>query len=152
MIPLRHRSFATLKGKEYPMSTDDTFLVSRSVEDTKSGFIRESDFEGGWIYCLPITPDKVESAYHVETWCALDGFDLQIMNIVNGYYCLLVDQTNKKMMEHFGVISTPEPLSFIIERTEGQLTYIWEVHKAIKDFPFKGPDWVILKFDGKWLE
>jgi len=93
------------------------------------------------------------STYRLETWAEVDGYKMQIWNIIDGKYSM--EPTTKEMAKHFGVGFLPdknESRYDAVLKSEEEIDSIWEVRIPIKGFPFNTERVVYLKMYGEWLE
>ena len=159
--------FAIYESKEFVLTQNDEdrssvwMLFSSNyygtINDAKSlGFLSSNQ-----TYYLPITPDDLESAYSVENYCEYKG------DILECYYEDEKQQfsfdmrgASKELCEKFGLayeyerwcISRGyEDSQMFFEVPDSEILNVWEIHKPIDGFPFKGPEKVWVKRDGVWL-
>lgn len=102
---------------------------------------------------IPIkSSSEVESAYSLEIWGSVDGYPMQICNIIEGKCSM--EPTTEEMAKHFGVGFVPDKYESrydAVLKSEDEIDSIWEVRTPIEGFPFNTEKIVYLKMYGKWL-
>lgn len=144
-IIVRFGYFAKYKNQEFQLGRARSVFYDKEYEDNEWAIWDNTTK-------MLIRPEEIESVCDIETWGTVDGFNLRLFTYIDGKFNMMADPKNEVMIKHFGItVNNYEPLSLLVSRTDDEVSDIWEVHKPIKGFPFKGTDWVILKFEGKWL-
>ena len=125
-------------------------------EAAKLNFIRT-----GECYYLPITPSELDSAYSIENYCEYRGEVLECSFYgEKNEFGFDMRWVNKEICEKFGlaheyernVISRGiEDTGLVMRVPDSEIQDVWEIHKPIEGFPFKGPEKVWVKKDGVWL-
>ena len=112
-------------------------------------------------YYLPITPTELDSAYSIENYCEYSGEVLECsFNGEKNEFGFDMRWVSKEICEKFGlayeyerkVISRGiEDTGLVMSVPDSEIQDVWEIHKPIEGFPFKGPEKVWVKKDGVWL-
>lgn len=112
-------------------------------------------------YYLPITPSELDSAYSIENYCEYRGEVLECsFNGEKNEFGFDMRWVSKEICEKFGlaheyerkVISRGiEDTGLVMRVPDSEIQDVWEIHKPIEGFPFKGPEKVWVKKDGVWL-
>ena len=112
-------------------------------------------------YYLPITPSELDSAYSIENYCEYRGEVLECsFNGEKNEFGFDMRWVSKEICEKFGlayeyerkVISRGiEDTGLVMSVPDSEIQNVWEMHKPIEGFPFKGPEKVWVKKDGVWL-
>lgn len=121
-------------------------------------FIYEDGLEYGY---LPITPSELDCAYSIENYCEYRGEVLECsFNGEKNEFGFDMRWVSKEICEKFGlayeyerkVISRGiEDTGLVMSVPDSEIQNVWEMHKPIEGFPFKGPEKVWVKKDGIWL-
>ena len=112
-------------------------------------------------YYLPITPTDLDCAYSIENYCEYRREVLECsFNGEKNEFGFDMRWVSKEICEKFGlayeyerkVISRGiEDTGLVMSVPDSEIQNVWEMHKPIEGFPFKGPEKVWVKKDGVWL-
>jgi hypothetical protein len=136
------------------LTTDDASALNL-------GFEKQIRYNGDVYYRLPITPSELDSAYSIENYCEYRGEVLECsFNGEKNEFGFDMRWVSKEICEKFGLAHEYERklISRGIEDTglvmrvpDSEIQDVWEIHKPIEGFAFKGPEKVWVKKDGVWL-
>ena len=170
MDKLRDAKYAIYNGRSFILCHNsqnrEEWILSGFVADflqlhKEKSLIKRFWFnECEWGY-LPITPSELDSAYSIENYCEYRGEVLECsFNGEKNEFGFDMRWVSKEICEKFGlayeyerkVISRGvEDTGLVMRVPDSEIQDVWEIHKPIEGFPFKGPEKVWVKKDGVWL-
>ena len=161
MSKLYYNKVAKYNGILCNLVDYETTLVTSEQISLNFGFIKRTRYNGEVYYYLPITPDDLESAYSVENYCEYKGDILRCSyNDRKQTFGFDMRGASKELCEKHGlghewyrcwVSRGYEDSQMFFEVPDSEILNVWEIHKPIDGFPFKGPEKVWVKRDGVWL-
>ena len=161
MSKLYYNKVAKYNGILCNLVDYETTLVTSEQISLNFGFIKRTRYNGEVYYYLPITPDDLESAYSVENYCEYKGEELKCgyEDDEDMFYINMIYE-DRSLYEKFGLTEAYKRVlcsygyddsGMLLSIPDSEILNVWEIHKPIDGFPFKGPEKVWVKRDGVWL-